>query len=1084
MSFEAFIHELEFQTDFSFVYNPEKLKDLKIKVPQGEDISIEALLSMVLSPYGFSFIIYRDKIIIKEIGEAVPMTELKSSNHIRKMDIVKIEKFVFGRVLCDDDSQEIIGASVRIKNQLHGTASDKDGYYNLACHIGDTLVVSAVGFLTFETVVGLKIIEDIRLKPNLISLQEVNVIGYGEEASRELIGAVNSIKPMMSGEVPNNFDETLGGAASGLWFQKTSGVPGSASTIAIRGVTSLQPDANSPLIVVDGVPLFSSEENLNHISFQSFRAFLGLADNFVFNDVRESNDFQKNGLNMVNPEDIESISVLKDAYSTSIYGSRGAAGVILITTKKPKEKGLKASFLFESGVSKPVGKPDLMNAEQYAQFYSNYYSQLKGENIVFPTNVNTNWYDLVVRNAIGNKLSLSVQKKRHNGFFYMSFSQLNQESYIIGADYKRYTGRFNFQQNIHERLRLGANLAITAEKNNSLLAPKIYRDAILKAPNVPVYDEQGDYSFLNKGNPFGLYAANPLAMAKSDKGEILDTYTIANIYLDFELTNWLSYRFDFGVNLIDTDAISSYRNASVTDEKISIESDGYSRKWMVTNTINGSRNFEDHYFKFVIGQSFEQSRQKEEEVLYEDLWGLNSGSNLDLVDYQMDKRKFALASWFGRLNYNYKQKLFAGVSYRLDGSSRFSSDHRYQMFPAFSAGWIIRSNIEDPFLNLLKIRSSFGYSGVEQSTFTYGAVRTYQTQAQNLTYAGHLILTEENGTNLNISWEKTQNFDFGIDLSFFHERLKTSLDYYSKEVNNLLLFTDVPAVSGYQKQWVNVGKMKNSGFELTLDCKLIDQDFKWNLLLNSAYNKNEVVEINQIGQEVWGADQAYKYFKEGEEAAQFYLHDWQGVNPDTGNPVWRYADGSLSETPPNSDSNRKAFGSGIPEFTGGMNNRFSYKGFELTAFLVFAEGKKMMNGTAALLHTYSTTESYNLSPDVLNYWQRKGDMTHQPALFNQSITSQNNYTTSRTSSRFYEDASFIRLKKLVLAYHFPQKLVNRLKLDGIKLYAQATNLFTITNYSGVDPEVSAFGSSSLLSGYDEVTMPQTKSFSLGIRVNL
>lgn len=1085
MAFEAFIDELEKQSDFTFVYNPERLQHIKVKPIRGDEMSMEAILSIVFTPLGLNFIVYRDKIIIKEKGGDVPMTLLESASNAEAYDMMRIEKIVLGRVLCDEDGQAIIGASIRVKNQVHGTASDKDGYYNLKCNIGDTILISAIGFVNYETLVGLKIIEDIRLKPNLISLKEVNIIGYGEEATRELLGAVNSINPMISGEVPNDFDDILAGSASGLWFQKSSGVPGSASTISIRGVTSLQPNANSPLIVVDGVPLFSNEENLNQITTQSFSgAFLGLANNYVYNDIRESNEFQKNGLNMINTEDIESISVLKDAYSTSIYGSRGAAGVILITTKKPKKRGLSASFLFETSLSKPVGKPDLMNADQYAQLYNAYYSELKSKEVIFPSTNHTNWYDLVVRNAIGNKLSLSIQNKKHNGFFYMSFSQIDQESYILGADYKKYTGRLNFQQRIHDRVSLGANLTITAEKNNSLLAPKIYRDAILKAPNVLVYNSEGDYNFNNSGNPYGNYFANPLAMAKSDKGEVVDNYTIANVYLDFELTNWLSYRFDLGVNLIDTDAVSAYRKGVSPDIKETIESDGYSRKWIVTNTIKGFRQFDDHYFKFVLGQSFEQSRQKEEEVFYSDLFGINTSGNHEISEFQAEKRRFALASWFGRLNYNFKQKLFAGVSYRIDGSSRFKKSNRYQMFPAFSAGWILKSDVGDSFMNLFKIRSSFGYSGVEQSTFTYGALRTYQTHSQNLNYAGNLILSEENGAELDISWEKTKNFDFGVDMSFFKERLKTSLDYYSKQVNNLLLFTDVPAVSGYQKQWVNVGKMKNTGIEVNLDCKLIDSEFKWDMLLTSAYNKNKVLELNYVGQEVWEADQAYKYFKEGREAAQFFLYDWQAVNPETGNPVWKYPNNILSETPPNSDSFRRTFGSGIPSLTGGMNHRLKYKGFELNAFLTFVNGKEMLNGTAALLHTYTTTEAYNLSPDVLNYWKKGGDETSQPALFNNSITNTSNYTTSRTSSRFYEDASFIRMKRLVLAYYLPKQIVSKWKLESVKIYAQATNLFTITNYSGVDPEVSAFGSSSLLSGYDEVTMPQSKSFSLGLRINL
>lgn len=1084
MSLEAFIQEIESQSNFSFVYNPDKLKGIQIKAPGGEDIHLEVLLGVVLSPLGFSFVVYRDKIIIKNMEGAVPMSKLQSSNQVSAIRIKRMEKMLVGRVLCDDDNHPIVGASVRIKNQFRGTATDHDGFYDLKCFIGDTLVVSAIGFLNYENIVGLKLIEDIRLKTDVVNLQEVNVIGYGEEAKVEKIGAMSTVTSAMSGEIPNNFDETLAGTASGLWFQKNSGVPGSSSTIAIRGVTSLQPDANSPLIVVDGVPLFSSDENLNTIRSHSYSGIgYSFANNYVSNDILESQEFQKNGFNMVNPEDIESISVLKDAYSTSIYGSRGAAGVILITTKKPKANGLEVNLSMEGNISRPVGKPDLMNGEEYANLYSAYYSQKFNEEIVFPSNYNTNWYDLVVRSAKGNKFTFSIQNKKHNGFMYLSLSQLDQEAYIIGSDYKRYTGRFNFQQKLNQQLTLGANLSISTERNNSLLAPKIYRDAILKAPNVPVYDEEGNFSFSNLGNPYGRYNENPLAMALNDKGEISDNYMIANVYTDFNLTNWLTYRLDFGINFIDTDATSSYRNSSYPDSKVTIDSDGYSRKWVVTNTLSGVKKFDNHHFRFVLGQSFEQSRQKEEELFYESSYAVTNRNSYDLQDFNTIRRRYALASWFGRINYNYKQKLFGGISYRIDGSSRFSEANRYQIFPAFSAGWIVKSNDEDTFLNLVKLRASFGYSGVEQSTYTYGALRTYEAHQYDLSYGGKTILVETNGSNLGLSWEKTKNFDFGFDFSLLKSRLNGSLDYYAKKVNNLLLFTDVTAVSGYTKQWINVGAMKNSGIELSLESRIINRKVKWDIALTAAYNKNEVIELNYIGNESWGQDRAYKYFEEGREAAQFYLNEWSGVNAETGNPIWNY-NNTLSETPPTNDEQRKAFGSGMPKYNGGIINNFKFKGFELNAFLVFAEGKKLMNGTAAILHTYTTTETNNLSPDVLNYWRQPGHETNEPGLSNESVTGPLNYTTSRTSSRFYEDASFLRLKKLVLAYYFPKNIVSKLKFENIKLYVQATNLFTITGYSGADPEVSAFGASSLLSGYDEVTMPQTKTISLGLRIGL
>jgi len=461
ITYESFFEEVEKQTDFTFVYVADEFEDLEFLKPLDGFLDLEVLLRVVLIPVGFDFVLYRNKIIVRKV-------ENFDFNFSSKQAVdEKNNKILLGRVLSDIDASPLVGAKIFCVNNHLAAISDKDGYYNLRCKICDTLIVSAFGYANFNFVVGEKSVNDFVLAPKLIALEEVNVIGYGEEQNIHKIGAVSSISANEMGEVPNTIDEALAGTVPGLWFQKSSGVPGGASTIAIRGVTSLQADANSPLIVLDGVPLFSIDEEFNKVSFQTASSsFIGLINNYVFNDIRESTEFHKNGLSMVNPEDIASFTILKDAYSTSIYGSRGAAGVILINTKKPKKEGLKASFLYETSVSSPVAKPDLMNANQYSDLYSNYYSQREGLDVVIPSNINTNWYDLVTRKAVGSKVNLSIQNKTNNGYFYMSFSKFNQESYIIGSDYKRVTGRLNLMQNIHKRIKFGANITMSVEDNN------------------------------------------------------------------------------------------------------------------------------------------------------------------------------------------------------------------------------------------------------------------------------------------------------------------------------------------------------------------------------------------------------------------------------------------------------------------------------------------------------------------------------------------------------------------------------------------------------------------------------------------
>lgn len=1078
------IKEIESQSGFSFVYNPEHLKDLQLSVSPDNNMPLQNLLKMILEPLGLGFILYRNKIILKKNPDFIPMTKLKVANQVEAMQKILVRKILVGRILGRENGLPIADASIRIKGGNHkGTASDEDGYYKLHCFVGDTILISAIGFKQKEEVVGLKILNDIPLETDIINLKEINIIGYGEEGKEEKTGAVSSISPFALGEIPNHPDEILAGSVSGLWFQKTSGVPGASSTISIRGLTSLQPDANSPLIVVDGVPLFSLDENLNHLtSLSAGENMLGLMDNYVVNDVPETDLFQKNGMNMINPEDIQSVSVLKDAYSTSIYGSRGATGVILITTKQPKTLGLNINFLTETGIAKPIGKPNLMNGEEYANFYSNYYSKLLNEEISFPNNINTNWYDKVVRTAKHNKYAFSIQNKQNRGSLFFSFSHLELESYILGADLKRYTGRLNVQQNVKHDFQLGSNFSISSEKNNAILAPKIYRNAILKAPNVPIYAKNGDFNFENGENPFGNYLGNPLAMALEGKGEILDHCIISNTYAKIKLSNWLTYQLDFAFHWIETDAVSQNRKSNEPDKKQSVESNGNFGKWLITNTIRGVQCRKNHSLRFVLGQSYEKASLKQEEMIYEQSSNLNQGLNLS--DFQPNRKKYALASWFGRINYRYKNYFFAGISYRIDGSSRFSENNKYQIFPAFSMGYNVIENRANQFANHIKLRASFGYSGVEQSTRTYGALRSFEAHQHDLTYGNKPILTEVNASNLKLSWEKTRNLDFGIDFSLLNKNLSGSIDYYSKKSNNLLLYTDVPAIWGYRKQWINAGSMKNTGLEINLEANIIKKALNWNLDFIAAYNKNKLLEINEAGYEIWSQEQAYKYFEEGSEAAQFYLFEWMGVNPQNGNPLWKYADGNIGEKPPSDPKDRKKFGSGIPKFTGALRNILAYKGIELSCYFVFSEGKKLMNGTSAILHTYTTPAANNLSKSAANYWKNSKTKAHNPALFNSSVTRQQNYITSRTSSRFYEDASFIRLKNMVLAYRFPKKINKHLGVKQMKIYVQASNLFTISNYSGTDPEVSAFGSSSLLSGYDEVNMPQVKSFSFGVRIGI
>lgn len=1005
---------------------------------------------------------------------------------------------VQGRVV-DANGEPIEAVTVRIKGKYTATQTELDGKYSIMADGKDDLEYSFIGYVKATERVGKRTTINVTLQEtDAFRMADVVVTGYSMQERRDLTGSVASVKPKEDRGF-TTLDQMLQGAAPGVYMTNSSGALGGANVLNIRGVSSIMGD-NNPLYVIDGVPMYGTDRDANSLGVSGGATpalSMGgtqtgggsLSNNY---DLRYS--FEKNPLATLNPDDIESIEILKDAFATAIYGSRGAAGVVLITTKKGRRDRTQVNVGYTLALDRPIGKPDLLTGDEYAMMYSMYH---KGGS--FPVLANTDWLDAVTRTAVSNSVNASVSGGMGKSTYFISLAYDKNESYIVNNDMDRFSGRANFNFEINPKWNLGLNMSISRLNNNALAASNIYAMALRKAPNLPIYSDNGDYYYGYAPNSKGDGENyNPVAMAYINDESAEDTRVIANVFLEYKPLSWLSLRTEAGTDMYNT--FSSVRKGELPEYITGAagnqaqESTNNKYKVVINNLLNVNKIFGDHYVQGVVGQSYEFNRERTNSV---------SGSNFfspDLVGVGAAQTKrvlgaystrYALFSAFARLNYQYDFKYMAGVTYRIDGSSRYNRNHRYVSTPSFSLGWrlsqenFIRNSM--PVVNDLKLRGSVGFSRKDGNNSYYGAQAVYVLNTLT-SYGGNSYLQMSQPGNENLDWEKTITYNVGLDGALFNDRLRITLDYYYKKTTNMLFQSNLPLYTGYVKQNQNIADMMNQGVELQIiSTNIQNRDFNWQTVLNLSNSTNKILKLNFEGNQLDDLNSSYKYYAEGYPAAQWYLHQWVGVDPATGDPLWMYADGSVSTTPPasnysTSQLNKFICGTSLPTVYGSLSNNITYKNFDLDFMFNFSIGSKMMNSTRANLLSYALDNANNLSSEMNTFWQIPGQVTEIPKLHNASIINGYDYTSAVTTTRFLEDNSYLRLKTVTLAYNLPQNILRKTRMfRQLRFFVTATNVFTVTKYSGVDPEVSAFGSSSLSSGYDNMTMPQSRSYQFGVR---
>ncbi len=961
----------------------------------------------------------------------------------------------------------LIGVSITVKGTTLGITTDMNGNFSLSAGVSNpVLEISYVGFASREVKVTDSKPIRIVLTESIKALDEVVVVGYGSQHRKDLTGAISVVKPKDLTSIPvATVGDALEGKAAGVQII-SSGVPGNDPTFLIRGVGTVN-DA-SPLFVINGVPVSS-------------------------------------GLGELNVNDIQSIQILKDASATAIYGSRGANGVIIVTTKHGEAGKPSIDVNYYFGLQSAAKMIPMLNGEQFAKLdnemmanagmaqnpaYANPASFRKG----------TDWLGAMFRVAPEHNLSLSYSGGSKKSDYYVSVNYIDQKGIVINTGYKKLTLQLNSNTQVRKNLKFGN--AITLSYNRNTSGDYNIQNAILALPTRPIYANDGTYSGPGGQSIWYGNIVNPVGMAKTVDNSTDGYNIIGSIYGELDIISGLKLKSTVGLqaNFWSTRSWAPKYQWGTSSNPNSYLAEQYNRSitWNWDNTLTYTKEFGKHHVTAMIGTSAQENN-------YHFLSGSVQGFPSDLTQQMTngtsnptvggDASSWSLLSYMGRINYNYADKYLVTATLRRDGSSRFGSGNKWGLFPSVSAAW--RISKEDffknvSFVNDLKLRAGFGITG-NQNIGNYSFATALQTYAYNFNNTLVSAVVPDVMPNPNVQWEEQKQADIGIDASLFNGRINLTIDGYIKNTDKMLVPMAVPITTGYSDVTVpsiNAGKMQNKGVELSITTNNMTGKFKWTSSFNISYNKNKVVSINDtvpmptgsIGLNYYLAliqagipiNEFYGYVTDGLFQTQADVNNHALQTPGN-DPYNRTSPGDIRYKDLNNDGvindkDRTYLGSPNPTFIFSLNNNFSYKGFGLSVFLQGVAGNKILN--ANRLYDECMYTSFNQTTAVLGRWTGLGTSNSMPrAVYNDP----NN--NSRPSNRYIENGSYLRIKNVTFSYTIPQKVLKSLWLSSARVYVSAENLYTFTKYSGFDPEVGA-------TGIDNSVYPVYRTISVGINLGL
>ncbi|HAO48835.1 MAG TPA: SusC/RagA family TonB-linked outer membrane protein [Runella sp.] len=1000
------------------------------------------------------------------------------------------DKMVTGKVTSAEDGVGMPGVAVAVKGTTKGANSDAEGNYRLAVPDNATLVFSFVGFTISEEKVNGRSEINVQLKPETRSLSEVVVTGYGSQIKRELTGNIAKIRPADIQDMPvNTFDQAIQGKAAGVQVTAGSSKLGQAIQVRVRGNSSVSA-SNQPLYVLDGIPV--TTQNLSN------------------------NGGATNPLADINPQDIESIEVLKDASAAAIYGSRAANGVVLITTKRGKSGRTNINFGYQFGSSKPTKQVKFLNTEQYLKLYRQAAANSDRIDGIDPKDpdsytaymedffqtqslgtfgtanqASTDWGGLAYQKAPMSQYDLNISGGNDKTSFFVSGQLLDQKGILIGNALNRMSGRVNLDQKVSDRFRMGINMSMARTLNNRLSGDRQFDNPIQMVALPPMTPQNDPETGLPVGTPPGDISIpvyyNPLINIGNAYYNTTVSRSISSIYGQLMIVKGLNFRSELGVDVLNQQEESYYNSKTQRNfgAPNGLGENAFTRveNYNTNNYFTYNNSFGKHTIDGTLGMSYQQSQEK---------FALTQGQDFPSDAYRMiasaarktagtsTETNFRFLSYFARANYKFNDRYLLGLSARIDGSSRFGRDSRYGFFPAVSAGWVIS---EESFLqnnaviSFLKIRASYGRTGnAEIGNFPQLGLYT-----GDAAYAGLPGQRPSQLANPDLKWETSDQVDIGIDFGILNNRISGEIDYYNKQTSGLLLNVNVPGTTGFTTQVKNVGRLENKGVEFVLNTDNLVGAFKWKTSINLAANRNKITDLQ--GQIIEAGLNNMSRAVEGQPLGTFFTAEYAGVDPANGDALWyknvKNADGTIDRSTTNSynQAQRVVVGNPQPRLLGGLTNTFSYKGFDLSIFFNGVFGNKLNFYGVGRFSSANARFEDNQTADQLDSWTKENPNAKFPEarlFFNNG---------AQPSSRFIQDGSFVRLRNVTLSYSLPKSLLNKAKINSVRLFLTGQNLLTFTKYTGWDPEVNADDIvTNIAQGYDFYTAPQAKTITGGINI--
>jgi TonB-linked SusC/RagA family outer membrane protein len=988
---------------------------------------------------------------------------------------------VSGRVT-DEEGQPIPGVNILIAGTTSGTVTDSDGYYQLALpdSINGTLVFSFVGYMTTEEPIAGRTTIDVQLVTDTKSLREVVVVGYGTQERRNLTGAVSSVSIKNIQDQPvTNITEKMAGQLPGVLIQQSTGAPGSNPTIKVRGLGSISA-GNGPLIVLDGQPL------------------------------------NEGALNLINPNDIERIDVLKDASATSIYGSRGSNGVIMITTKRGAMGRTQINFDYYTGLQEVTKKMETLDAQQFAEFSKDavntaYLERVPGALITDPNNLrpanlrfryaqgefpginfddpeslaNYNYQDMIFQQAPISSYQLSTLGGSETVQFAIMGNYLKQEGIIKRSGIDRYSLRANVDAKLSDKLKVGFSLSPSFTKEARVNSDGhwsengIINSALALMPFVPIYQADGltyngQRAYAATYNWTGV--PNPVANINEIDNSLENLRLLGNTHAELQVTKDLKYRGTIAADLL-YERQNYYQSSALPlssqlppTPNFGFAYSSQNFNWVTNHTLNYEFTLsKEHQLEALLGteaqkNDFQRSQVNANKFANDIVRTVNAGT---VTSGNSFREQWSLSSYFLRLNYAFLEKYLFNASVRRDGSSRFGSNHRWGTFPSASVGWRVSEESFFKSINViseLKLRASYGLSG-NNSFGNYAQISLLNQQ--NYSFGNSLAngLATTSIGNDDLTWEKSLQADVGLELGLWQDRVFLNVDYYSRTTTDLLLLVQVPTLTGFSQSIKNIGEVENKGMEFSVTSHNLKNDFVWNTNFNLSFNRNKVKALGPAGDPVrsgTGVDES-NITVIGEPLGNIYGYKQMGIfNSEQELEAYPHfattRPGDVKYEDVNDDTildanDRTILGNNQPDFIYGMTNSFSFKGVDLSVMIQGVQGGQILNLSRRF---YDNLEgNANQITTVLDRWRS----AEQPG---NGITPRANSRTTgnnnAVSSRWVESASYFRVRNITLAYNVPKKLLQRIKGRSVRIYAGVQNAFTSSKYLGYNPEVSGYES--------------------------